>query len=55
MVIVLVSRDIGRTYAPWRELPRIDADVALLQEASPPPDDVKLRLESMLLPTEGLN
>ena len=36
----LVSWNIARRQEPWRQLAAMDADVALLQEATPPPPDV---------------
>ena len=38
--IKVVSWNIGKRQEPWRELAGMDADVALLQEAGSPPDDV---------------
>ena len=38
----VVSWNIARRHEPWRELAAMDADVALLQEATPPPPDVHL-------------
>ena len=36
----VVSWNIARRHEPWRQLATMDADVALLQEATPPPPDV---------------
>ena len=36
----VVSWNIARRHKPWRDLAAMDADVALLQEATPPPPDV---------------
>ena len=40
MPITVVSWNIAKRGEPWRQLLQMDADVALLQEATPPPDDV---------------
>ena len=40
----VVSWNIAKRQKPWRQLLEMDADVALLQEASQPPDDVADRL-----------
>ena len=40
MGVTVVSWNIAKKHAPWRELVRMGADVALLQEAVPPPEDV---------------
>ena len=40
---VTVSWNIARRHEPWRQMLRMDADVALLQEAAPPDDVVRLR------------
>ena len=39
-MIKVVSWNIAKKHQPWRELLRMDADVALLQEAGDPPWDV---------------
>ena len=39
-MIRVVSWNIAKTHAPWRELVKMDADVALIQEGWPPPEDV---------------
>ena len=41
----IVSWNIARRDEPWRRLLDMDADLALLQEAAPPPKDVADRLE----------
>ena len=41
MGVRVVSWNIGKMRKPWRELVRMDADVALLQEAAPPPEEVE--------------
>ena len=43
-MVKLVSWNIARREAAWRLLADADADVALLQEAVPPPGDVPARL-----------
>ena len=40
MAVTVVSWNIAKRVEPWRELMRMDADVALLQEAVLPPEDV---------------
>ena len=40
MTVTVVSWNIGRRHEPWRQLLEMDADIALLQEALPPPDNV---------------
>lgn len=40
MTIKVISWNIARRQKPWRELAQMDSDVALLQEAGPPPDEV---------------
>ncbi len=40
MAVTVVSWNIAKRSKPWRQLLQMDADIALLQEASPPPDDV---------------
>ncbi len=39
-MIRVVSWNIAKRLQPWRELVQMDADVALVQEAWPPPEDV---------------
>lgn len=41
----LVSWNIAQRHEPWRILLDSDADIALLQEASPPPADVASRFD----------
>ena len=48
----IISWNIGRMHAPWRRLLDMDADVALLQEAAPPPDEVVKLLDATLPPPE---
>ena len=43
--IKVVSWNIATMIEPWRELVAMDADVALLQEAGPVPEDVLARVE----------
>ena len=38
--VTVVSWNIGKRHEPWRQLVGMDADVALLQEATSPPPDV---------------
>lgn len=40
MPVTVVSWNIGKRQEPWRQLVGMDADVALLQEATSPPPDV---------------
>ena len=49
MAITVVSWNIATRREPWRQLLQMDADVALLQEATPPPDDV-VRMRDAALP-----
>ena len=44
-MIKIISWNIARRHASWRCLLCSDADIALLQEASLPPDDVAARIE----------
>ena len=44
MITKVVSWNVSKRQEPWRQLLKIDADVVLLQEASPPPADVADRL-----------
>ena len=53
MGVTVVSWNIAKKREPWRELVRMDADVALLQEAVPPPDDVVRHRDATLPPAEG--
>ncbi len=48
-MIKVISWNIAKRQQPWRLLAQSDADVALLQEATPPPDDV-VRLRGSKLP-----
>ena len=43
-MVKIISWNIARRHAAWECLPESDADVALLQEASMPPDDVVARI-----------
>ena len=49
MAVTVVSWNIGKMHKPWRQLRQMDADIALLQEAVPPPDDM-VRLQDTTLP-----
>ena len=49
-MIKVVSWNIATRREPWRRLLKMDADIALLQEATPPPDDVA-RLQDDALPS----
>ncbi len=42
----VVCWNVAKLHAPWRELVRMDADVALLQEAGTPPRDVLDQVET---------
>ena len=53
MAVTVVSWNIARRHEPWRQLLQMDADVALLQEAAPPPDDVVRLRDATLPPAEG--
>ena len=53
MGVTVVSWNIAKRQEPWRELVRMDADVALLQEAAPPPEDVVQLRDATLPPAEG--
>ena len=44
--IRVVSWNIGKRQEPWRQLADMDADLALLQEAGSPPDDVAGRVDT---------
>ena len=44
-MVKIISWNIARRHAAWRCLPGSDADIALLQEAGLPPDDVAARIE----------
>ena len=52
MAVTVVSWNIDKSHEPWRELIQMDADVALLQEATPPPNDV-VRQRDAALPSAG--
>ena len=52
--VKILSWNIARRAEPWRRLLDMDADVALLQEAAPPPDDVVQLLDATLPPAEGV-
>ena len=52
MAVTVVSWNICKRREPWRQLIQMDADVALLQEASPPPDDVMQLRDATLPPAE---
>ncbi len=54
MAVTVVSWNIDKSHEPWRELIQMDADVALLQEATPPPDDVVRQRDAALPPAEGV-
>ena len=54
MAIRVVSWNIAKKHKPWRELVRMDADIALLQEAAPPPEDVARLRDATLPPSEGV-
>ncbi len=53
MAVTVVSWNIAKRKEPWRQLVQMDADVALLQEAAPPPDDVLRLGEATLPPAES--
>ena len=50
MAVTVVGWNIAKRGEPWRELMRMGADVALLQEAAPPPDDVARPRDAALPP-----
>ena len=54
MGLTVVSWNIAKKRAPWRELVRMGADIALLQEAGPPPEDVVQLRDAGLPPAEGV-
>ena len=39
-MLKIVSWNIARRAEPWRVLLESDADIALLQKAAPPPNDI---------------
>ena len=45
LLVKIVSWNIAQRSEPWRVFAGMDADVALLQEAGPPPEDVAGRIE----------
>ena len=45
-MIKVVSWNIAKKHQPWRELLRMDADVALLQEAGDPPWDLRDKVDT---------
>ncbi len=53
MIIKVVSWNIRKSHAPWRQLLDMDVDVALLQEAAEPPEDVVRIRKGELPPSEG--
>ena len=53
MSVTVVSWNIAKRHEPWRQLLQMDADVALLQEALPPPDDLVRLRDAALPPVEG--
>ena len=52
MAVTVVSWNIAKRHEPWRQLVQMDADVALLQEATPPPDDLVRLRDATLPPTD---
>ena len=46
MPTTVVCWNIARRQEPWRQLAAMDADVALLQEATPPPPDVAAEVDT---------
>ena len=53
MGLKVVSWNIAKKREPWRELVKMGADVALLQEAVPPPEDLARMRDAKLPPAEG--
>ena len=53
MAIRVVSWNIAKKHKPWRQLLQMDADIALVQEAVPPPEDVARLRDAALPPAEG--
>ncbi len=52
MALTVVSWNIARRREPWHQLLQMDADVALLQEAVPPPDDLVALQDATLPPVK---
>ena len=52
MAVKVVSWNINKMHEPWRQLLQMDADIALLQEAAPPPDDVARLRDATIPPPE---
>ena len=46
MHVTVVSWNIAKRQEPWRQLAAMDADLALLQEATPPPPDVASEVDT---------
>ncbi len=44
--VTVVSWNVAKRQEPWRQLVNMEADVALLQEAGSPPDDVTGRIDT---------
>ena len=53
MAVTVVSWNIATRHKPWRQLLEMDADIALLQEAVPPPEEVARLRDAALPPAEG--
>ena len=53
MGITVVSWNIAKRAEPWRQLLQMHVDVALLQEAVPPPDDVERLRDAALPPADA--
>ena len=53
MAVTVVSWNIDTRHKPWHQLIQMNADVALVQEARPPPDDVVRQRDAALPPTEN--
>lgn len=51
-MIKVISWNISKRSQPWRQLAQTDADVALLQEAAPPPHDLVRSRGSVLPPSD---
>ena len=54
MGIKVVSWNIAKMHEPWRQLLQMDAAAALLQEATPPPNDMARPRDATLPPAESL-